>query len=281
MAVAAEKIVSSAVHATLNYILDTGTKPVAESYGPGIGLQRRNTSSFDPHVMPIHDGRPAREALTLEESGFELVDHPTAMKDFYDADELRAVYYPEMERLIAEETGAVRVHVFDHTLRTSDEAAREARQIREPVLAVHNDYTEWSGPQRVRDFFPDEAEALLAKRFAIVQVWRAINEPVERDPLAIADARSLDAGDFIAAERRFPNRVGEIYQFCYNPAHRWYYFPRMRRDEALVFKVYDSAKDGRARWGAHSAFVDPATSSDAPTRESIEIRAFALFAGAT
>ena len=275
MALAAEKAVSGTVHATLNYILDTGVKPVAESFGPGIGLQRRNTSTFDPHVVPIRDGRG--EPFSLETSGFVLVDHPTEVKDFYDADELRAVYYLEMERLIAAQSGATRVHVFDHTLRTSDEAAREARQLREPVLAVHNDYTEWSGPQRVRDVFPDEAEVLIAGRFAIIQVWRAINKPVERDPLAIADARSLEESDFIAAERRFPNRVGEIYQFRYNPAHRWYRFPRMHRDEALVFKVYDSAKDGRARWGAHSAFADPTTPAGAPMRESIEIRAFAFF----
>jgi hypothetical protein len=275
MALAVEKVEGGTVRATLNYIVDTGTKPVAESYGPGIGLLRRNTSTFDPQLVPIRDGR--RETFSLERSGFVLVDHPTAMKDFFDADELRAVYYPEMEQLIAAQSGAVRVHVFDHTLRTSDEAARAARQLREPVLAVHNDYTAWSGPQRVRDIFPDEAEGLLARRFAIIQVWRAINKPVERDPLAIADARSLEESDFIAAERRFPNRVGEIYQFRYSPAHRWYWFPRMRRNEALVFKVYDSATDGRARWGAHSAFVDPATPADAPMRESIEIRAFAFF----
>ena len=275
MALAAEKADIGTVHATLNYILDTGVKPVAESYGPGIGLLRHNTSTFDPRVMPIRDGR--RERFSLDASGFVLVDHPTAMNDFYDAGELRTVYYPEMDRLIAEQVGAARVHVFDHTLRTSDEAARAARQLREPVLAVHNDYTEWSGPQRVRDFFADQADALLARRFAIIQVWRAINKPVERDPLAIADTRSLAVADFIAAERRFPNRVGEIYQFRFNPAHRWYHFPRMHRDEALVFKVYDSAKDGRARWGAHSAFVDPTTPAGAPMRESIEIRAFAFF----
>jgi hypothetical protein len=129
----------------------------------------------------------------------------------------------------------------------------------------------------VKDILPDEAEALLQRRFAIVQVWRAINQPIERHPLAIADARSLQPQDFIAAERRFPDRVGEIYQFQYNPAHRWTWFPRMRRDEALVFKVYDSEEDGRARWGAHTSFDDPATAANAGPRESIEIRAFAFF----
>src|SRR5215471_2181095 len=149
MALAAEKTSSGVVRAALNYIVDTGTKPVAESYGPGIGLLRRNTSTFDPHVVPIRDGR--KEVFSLERSGFVLVDHPTAMKDFYDESELRGIYYPEIERLIAAQSGAARVQVFDHTLRTSDEAARAERQLREPVLAVHNDYTEWSGPQRVRD----------------------------------------------------------------------------------------------------------------------------------
>ncbi|HEY1711134.1 MAG TPA: CmcJ/NvfI family oxidoreductase, partial [Rhizomicrobium sp.] len=191
---------------------------------------------------------------------------------------LRAVYYPEAEALIAARSGAARVHVFDHTLRTGDVEDRLARKIREPVKSVHNDYTEWSGPQRVRDILPDEADELLKRRFAIVQIWRAIDKPIESEPLAIADARTIAAGDFIAAERRFPDRVGEIYQFEYNPAHRWYTFLRMRRDEALVFKVYDSAKDGRARWSMHTSFDDPATPPNAAPRESIELRAFAFFA---
>src|SRR4029077_20855859 len=101
--------------------------------------------------------------------------------------------------------------------------------------------------------------------------------PIERDPLAIADARTLAPADLVPAERRFPDRVGEIYQITFNPAHRWTYFPRMRRDEALVFKVYDAAKDGRARWSAHTSFDDPQTPPNAPERESIEVRAFAFF----
>jgi hypothetical protein len=272
----AERTDANTVCATLNYIVNTGVKPVAETYGRD-GLERRNTSTFAPQSVLVRDGRPYRETFTLDGSGFELVDQPTAVKDFHDPDELRTLYYPEAEQLIAARSGAARVQVFDHTIRTSDEAARAAQKLREPVLAVHNDYTEWSGPQRVRDFFAEEADGLLKNRFAIIQVWRAINKPVARDPLAIADARSLAPEDFIAAERRFPDRVGEIYQFAYNPAHRWYYFPRMRRDEALVFKVYDSAKDGRARWSAHSAFADPAAAADSPPRQSIEIRAFAFF----
>ena len=136
--------------------------------------------------------------------------------------------------------------MFDHTLRTADDELREARKIREVVRRVHNDYTEWSGPQRVRDLLPDEADDLLRRRFAIVQVWRPIRHPVESFPLAICDARSLAPDDLVISERRYPNRIGQTYAITYNPEHRWYWFPRMRREEALVFKVYDSL-EGRPR----------------------------------
>jgi hypothetical protein len=169
------------------------------------------------------------------------------------------------------------VVAFDYTLRSGDESEREAKLVREPILSAHNDYTEWSAPQRVRDLLPDEAEKLLAHRFAIIQVWRAINQPIQTNPLAIADARSVPFADLMIAERRYPNRVGQTYRLRYNPEHRWFYFPEMRRDEALVFKVFDSAKDGRARFTAHTAIDDPRTPPEAPPRQSIEARALAFF----
>jgi len=170
-----------------------------------------------------------------------------------------------------------RVVVFDHTLRTADDELRESKQIREVVRRVHNDYTEWSAPQRVRDILPDEAEQLLQQRFAIIQVWRPIHHPVETYPLAMADAQTLSPQDMILSERRAPGRIGQTYAIKYNPEHKWYWFPRMRRDEALVFKVYDSLDDGRARWTAHTAFDDPTAPPNARPRESIEIRTLAFF----
>ena len=118
---------------------------------------------------------------------------------------------------------------------------------------------------------------MLKRRFAIVQVWRAITRPIESHPLAIADARSLAPENLVASERRYPDRVGETYQVAYGPDHRWYYFPRMNRDEALVFKVYESETDGRARFTAHTAFDDPHTPDGALERESIEIRTIAFY----
>ena len=118
---------------------------------------------------------------------------------------------------------------------------------------------------------------MLKRRLAIIQVWRAINRPIQANPLAMADAQSISFTDWMVAERRYPHRVGQTYRLKYNPDHRWIYFPEMRPNEAIVFKVYDSEKDGRARFTAHTSFEDPATPADASPRQSIEMRAFAFF----
>jgi len=266
------------MRAHISYTADTGETLVNETFGPN-NIRRRNSGTAELHEVIISNGRD--EALSLERNGFELVEHRTAVNNFFDAGELKSVYYPEVEALIRARSGAVRVVVFDHTLRSGSEAEREARLIREPVLSAHNDYTEWSGPQRVRELMGEEAERLLARRFAIIQVWRAAYsdaaEPIRSNPLALADARSVALEDLLLAERRYPHRIGQTYRLKYSPQHRWFYFPYMRRDEALVFKVYDSEKDGRARFTPHTAFEDPATPSGAPPRQSIEARALAFF----
>jgi hypothetical protein len=264
------------VEATLNYIADTGEKIFTQTGAPG-DLDVRSGGQQDPRRITITNGRPHAAKLGLEQDGFRFVRHDTKIRDFLDEDEVRRVYYPEMEALVKAESGASRVVVFDHTLRTADDELRAARKIREVVRRVHNDYTEWSGPQRVRDLVPAEADDLLRRRFAIVQVWRPIRHPVETFPLAICDARTLSPDDLVISERRYPNRVGQTYAIKYNPRHQWYWFPRMRREEALVFKVYDSLKDGRARWTAHTAFDDPSAPPNARPRESIEIRTLAFF----
>jgi hypothetical protein len=266
-----------ALEAFLNYSVDTGEKPA--SYG-GISsaeADKKRTGKYQEHKMAIHDGRAVADKLSLEREGFILVRHETKVKDFYDETEVCSVYYPEIEQLVKETSGAKRVLVFDHTLRSADSAMREAKQISGPVRNAHNDYTEWSGPQRVRDLLPNEAEELLKHRFAVVQVWRPIRLAVHREPLAIADARSIGTRELFPSSRVYPDRVGEVYHCGFNPQHRWYYFPHMQRNEAVVFKTFDSSKDGRSRWTAHTAFDDPTSPPDAPPRESIEMRTLAFF----
>src|SRR3954468_10315988 len=216
------------MQAEITYTRDSGEKLVNETFGPN-NIRRRTSGSEERHRVEIANGRESRE-LALDANGFVLVEHRTAVKNFFDADELKRVYYPEVEALIRRVSGAQRVVVFDHTLRSGDEGEREQKLTREPVLSAHNDYTEWSGPQRVRDLLGEEAERLLERRFAIIQVWRAINKPIETNPLAMAAARSVEPGDLLISERRYPGRVGQTYRLKCNPKHRWFYFPRMTRD---------------------------------------------------
>jgi len=275
----AEKLEASlpSVEALLNYLVDTGEKP--ESYG-GVSqtmADQKRKGQYEEHKMTVTNGRQMIGQFSLEREGFIFVNHETKVKNFYDEGEVRSVYYAETEQLVKEISGAKRVVVFDHTLRSADPGMREEKQISGPVRNAHNDYTEWSGPQRVRDLLPDEAEELLKRRFAVVQTWRPINKPVQCEHLAIADARSIGIKELIPSARVYPDRRGEVYHSTYNPEHRWYYFPNMRRNEAIVFKCYDSERDGRARWTAHCGFDDPTSSPGAPPRESIEMRTLEFF----
>lgn len=277
MAEIAELDAPETLEAALNYYVDNGDKPVSLVAGPGGIDTRLGGGDNEAHRVRLLNGRLHLKEFAVDRNGFVFVDHPTKVVDFYDEDEVRRVYYPEMEALIKREAGAKRVVVFDHTLRTQDQSQRETRQIRDVVRRVHNDYTELSARKRVRDLMGDEAEELLRHHFAIVQCWRPIRLPVESWPLAIADSRTLDAKNMVVTERRYQDRVGQTMAITWDPNHRWYWFPHMRRDEALVFKVFDSETDGRSRWTAHTAFDDPTSPPNPRFRESIEIRTLAFF----
>jgi len=199
----------------LNYLVDTGEKPVGYGGVSATEAEQKRKGKYVEYPMRVFDGRPLIGQLALEREGFVLVKHETRMKNFYDEDEVRSVYYEETEELVRQTAGAKRVLVFDHTLRSADMATREAKQISGPVRNAHNDYTEWSGPQLLRDLLPDQAEELLQKRFAVVQTWRPINNPVEREPLAIADARSIGTKELVGSSRVYPNRVGEVYHLTH------------------------------------------------------------------
>src|SRR5262245_53957963 len=101
------------VQAAMSYAVPTGNKPVSYNYDPPPGVPRRS-GEFAEHTVAVRDARPLIPVLSLDREGFQLVRHDTKVRDFYDEDELKRVYYPEVEALVKKHTGAVRVHIFDH-----------------------------------------------------------------------------------------------------------------------------------------------------------------------
>jgi hypothetical protein len=273
-----EEMAAAFVEANLNYMVPMAEKPRNYTYEPPPGVARTN-ATYEPHRVQIHNARLLASTTSLDREGFALMRHRSAVRNFYSEDELKRVYYPEAEGVVAETTGANRVIVFDHTIRRRipGVADRTASEPRQPVPRVHNDYTETSGPQRVRDLMGGEAERLLRGRYSVVNLWRPIRGPLRDAPLAVCDARSIAFEDFVPSDLIYRDRTGETYAVRYSAVHRWHYAPAMEADEVFLIKCYDSAKDGRARFSPHSAFEDPRAPADVLPRESIEIRTLAFY----
>lgn len=243
----------------------------------GAGSDRRE-GLYQEREIEVSNGRPGAGRYSLDREGLLFMRYGTAMANFYDDAEVRRVYYPEMDRLVKEVTGAAKVIVFDHTIRVDDTGLQTERKVRAPVRIVHNDFTVRSAPQRVRDLLPaDEAEMRLKKRYGSINVWRPLRGPVETSPLVICEWGAIEESDLIAAERRYQDRIGGVYNLAYNPKQRWLYFPKMEREEVVVLKCFDSLTDGTARWTAHGSFEDPNSPTGARPRESIEIRTLYFF----
>jgi len=237
------------------------------------GATRRG--GLDLREVLIASGRDAASSFSIDKEGFAFLNAPSAVTDFEGSAEVERVYYPEIRKIVADATGAAEVEIFDHTLRVTDPTTTYRR----PASHAHNDYTETSGPSRLRDMIGDErADAWSKDRVVQVNVWRPIAEPVLRMPLALLDASSMQADDLVETQiinQRQNGRVGRIYSVTHRDGQRWFYFPEMSTAEAILIKGYDSLSDGRARFTPHSAFEHPETPADAPARRSIEVRTFA------
>lgn len=262
------------VRATLHYLKRTAAKPYSYTFEPPPGVPPRSGDVNSVENILIRDGRAVADSLSLEEQGFAFRRHDTQVKDFYDEGEIRAVYYPEVEALLRAETGAIRVAIFDHTIRSVPKAKEGIPGMREPVRRVHNDYTEYSGVRRAHENLSwEEAVDQLSHRFLEVNVWRPIRGPLENTPLAVLDGRTVEKEDLITSNLIYRDKVGETYAFQHNPRHRWFYFPRMQRDEVVLIKGFDSDITSPARFAPHTGFDDPTTPASALPRESIEVRA--------
>jgi hypothetical protein len=275
----ASTIHRSSVEAELYYLVPMTEKPFNYTYEPPAGIPRSN-GNYQAYPVSIHNGRSLKNP-SLDQQGFDFVTHHSNVQNFYSDDEIRQVYYPEAERLLAESTGASRAIVFDHNVRDREQARRGENNAKEPVKRVHNDFTAKSGYSRAQTVLSslgiDNVEELLQKRFAIINVWKPIDRPVQESPLAVCAAPSIAKTDWIASDLVYRDRVGETYQVTYNSLHQWFYFPQMQPHEVLLIKCFDSDESVPARFTAHTAFDDPTSSPNAVPRASIELRSLVFY----
>lgn len=270
----------SYVSAPLAYLGPT-SEPIEHRVYPVSSGRRTARPPIDYQTMRIHDARPIAAKLELDVNGFAFHRHSTSFNAFYDDPQVKADYYAEVSRFVQQTLGAVAVIVFDHNTRSAVRAKRGDPGVRMPVDAVHNDYTEFSGPKRSREILTEAKRLdLIGRRYLFVNLWRPIIGPVQDTPLAVCDARSVHPGDIVDTpiyhygedDLETPRHVGQIQSVRHASGHQWFYLSDMQPEEVLLLKCFDSATDGRARFMPHTGFKNPTCPPEFVPRESIEAR---------
>ena len=278
-------------------------KPWAKVDGPGWNHKHST------HERAVHNLRGQENDFTTDNAGFAVYKSPAKEKLFEDEDAVRNEYYGEIEALLRSRIPNIKkVVIFDHTIRR-----RKKDSPRQPVQQVHVDQTPGAAAARVRRHLPaEEAEELLKGRYQIINVWRPIENSASDTPLAVVDWRSTEPKDFIPVDLLYPKTSitpdydargkevlpdpnsatstegyevnGETLGVAANENHKFYYVKDMTPEEVLLLKCFDSrgegleeGKKGIALRAAHTAFTDPNTPSDAPGRQSIEVRCLVFY----
>jgi len=274
---------SAKVRAPLSYLRESNVKPFSYAHEPPPGVPWES-GDYDEVWTDIHNARQAGNDFSMDVEGFLLVNAPTQLTDFTDAEQIRRVYFEEAKEIALQVTGGHQAFVFDHLVRRRERdrapltfGKRGADGLAAANGRIHNDYSEASGLKRLGLVLQDPGIQARVQRYSIVNIWRSIRGPVLDTPLAVCDARSVSPADLVCSEVRYPRRTGEIYAVKHAPRHRWWYYPEMDRHQALVFKQFDSITEGVARFVPHAAFDLPHIPADAPLRESIELRCLVVY----
>ncbi|KAJ5591603.1 uncharacterized protein N7459_001972 [Penicillium hispanicum] len=257
------------VQTTLNFLKEhEDGSPPSPSY---VGKPETYHKPAVTLPVTVHDVSGHELDYSLDKQGFQFYYHESAEKDFVDDEKIQREYYPETEKLLKDATGASRVFIFDHTIRRATQDTSAGNNLRGPVQRVHVDQSYPASKNRVIHHLPDDAPELLKGRYQIINVWRPIRT-ILKDPLAVADAHTVQESDLVGIKLIYPDREGETFGVKPNPDIKWYYRYGQTPDLVTLIKCFDSKTDGRARRIPHSAFVNPETENEAG-RESIEVRA--------
>ena len=256
------------ISATLGFLSSSSSNPsftIQEMGQPAI-----RHGEYSETIVSIVDGRSAKLEMSLDTCGFVLVEN-TSAADFQSQTSIETIYYVEAADIIKRLTHADHAFVIDYTIRDSSPESNS----RSIVTHVHNDYTPRSAMEHASKF-AEKNKIPINHRIMEVNVWRPLTEPVLMNPLALADGSTVRPEDLIPCPVVYPDRVGEIYELHYHPEQKWYWFPKMMKNEILVFKGYDSRSEGTVQFVPHTSFHHPDTRPSTPARRSIEIRIIAF-----
>ncbi|MBV8399447.1 MAG: hypothetical protein JOZ17_12015 [Acetobacteraceae bacterium] len=245
--------------------------------------ETRDVLNVVPRAVPIEDARYRGTAPSLDGEGFRLYSHRSAVRDFRDPAEIERIHEQEIRELLAEVSGADQVVVTGPGILRFGERSHEsgAHNNSRPARFVHVDVSDAAATNFYARSRPDNGRAV--RRSAQYNVWRVLTPPPQDVPLAVCDAQSLAADDFIAADAIFDHENAIMFSFealllRHNPNQRWVHYSNMRPDEVLVFKTNDTDRHA-AHCVPHGAFDNPNCPASAPPRISLEMRGTAYWFG--
>ena len=184
-----------AVQAEVRYLNDEWRD---RSDVPEIGDRASRRANTSKHTVTIHDARPGLEGgeISLEANCFTLLKHISAVRDFEDDAEVRAVYYPEIKALTRRTTGAAAVFITQHVVRTEDTADFNKAYAR----FLHCDYSlnhPHAAARRVLERQGANPTDYEGADFAWYNAWQPFDNVALKNPLALVDAASLAARDIV------------------------------------------------------------------------------------
>jgi hypothetical protein len=233
--------------------------------------------------MVVSDMRTAA-GFSLDREGFALASWPTSVRDFYDRDEVLTRYVGEARELVRSLTGCAATALLNSpVVRVSARAGQRPAGTTFTGDFAHADFSAAAARYMLARNLPEaEVPERLRHRYAVYNVWRAFSGPPQDVPLALCDTRSVSPGDKQYCEITMKTGAGDMVTwenitYFHSPAHQWWYCSDMTRDEAYVFRSFDS-DPGHAEQVPHSAFTDPSCPAGAPPRASVEVRVFAFYA---
>lgn len=247
-------------------------------------------------ITPINNARLCNRSFSWRSNGFELINCPSQVSNWYNEQQINDIYYREIQHLSHDLTGADAIIFYPAIIRSQTTAQTNPDYT--PIQFVHSDYTE-SYQQMIADSQHPYFDVLRpsmqqqgislerikqASRVVTLQFWRNIGAATPDYPLAFCDSSSVPRSHLQPFKvENYGDRETQFEIFAAtaptkSSPYQWYTYPNMLNHELMVFRAFDSdaVKAKTPFWTLHSAFLD-SHANPGDHRESIEMRAICLF----